>query len=146
VTRYLFDTTALAEVLKAAPSRRFIRRLTMIAPSDRWTTAMSVAELLYAARQDGSSTLMKDVLSLIAAVRVAPFDLAAARDYAKLRASTERAGADATDLVTAAIAKSGEFVLVTHHPDRFATVAGLHPSHRASGSQTPGRASRPPRR
>jgi predicted nucleic acid-binding protein len=128
VSRYLLDTLALAEVMKASPSRRFVRRLTMVPPSDRWTCAVSVAELLYAARRANQADVMKDVVSLVASVRVAPFDVAAARVYAKIRASMEWAGENISisDLQVAAIAKSAEFVLVTLHPEKFKRLPGLH--------------------
>ena len=127
MSAYLLDATALVEVLRAAPSPRFLRRLASVPTADRWTSAVVVGELMHSARRAAEPGVMSDVLRVVSAVRVAPFDLASARTYAKLAATLEWAGAalTATDLMVAATARTLEMTLVTRRPHVFARVPQL---------------------
>ncbi len=116
---YLLDTGTLVEVLRSVPSRTLVRRLTVVATRDRWTSAITVGHLLIAARGAQNPKLMQDVIRLVAAVKVAPFDLIAAQTFAKLRA-TVAPEADTDDVMIAAIALSNEFTLVTRRASAFA--------------------------
>ena len=116
---YLLDAGTLAEVLRAAPSRNLVRRLTSIPSHDRWTSVISVSQILLAARRTKSPKLMQDVIRLVAAVKVAPFDTAAAQAFAKLRATVAPDGAP-DDAMIAAIALTQDFTLVTRRPGDFA--------------------------
>lgn len=115
---YLIDTGTLVEVLRSVPSRTLVRRLTTVATRDRWTSVITVGQLLIAARAAHNPKLMQDVIRLVAAVKVAPFDLIAAQTFAKLR-STVGAEADTDDLMIAAIALSNDFTLVTRRTHTF---------------------------
>ncbi len=120
---YLLDTGTLAEVLRSVPSRNLVRRLTSIPPRDRWTSVISVSQLLLAARRTRHPRLMQDVLRLVASIKVAPFDLTAAQAFAKLRASGTPDGTpdgDPDDAMIAAIALGNDFTLVTRRPGDFA--------------------------
>ena len=121
---YLLDTGTLVEVLRAVPSRSLVRRLTAVPTRDRWTSVVTVGQVLVAARLARKPRVMQDVVRLVAAVKVAPFDLLAAQSYAKLRASSKPAGS-ADDLMIAAIALANDFTLVTRRPADFARVAHL---------------------
>lgn len=122
---YLLDTPTLAEALRAAPSRELVRRLATVPTSERWTSVVTVGQLLAAARKAGQPRLMQDVIRLVASVRVAPFDLAAAQSFAKLRAGSA-ADAPVEDVAVAAIASSQSLVLVTPRREAFASFPGLH--------------------
>jgi tRNA(fMet)-specific endonuclease VapC len=115
---YLFDTSILAEVLRASPSRPLVRRLTTVPTKDRWTSVVTVTQLLVAARKAQTPRIMQTVVQLVAAVRVAPFDLAAAQTYAKLRASVAE-DLHHDDVMIAAIAITQGFVVVTKRPREF---------------------------
>ena len=115
----LLDTGTLAEVLRSAPSPNLVRRLTSIPPRDRWTSVISVSQLLLAARRSRHTRLMQDVLRLVAAIKVAPFDLTAAQSFAKLSAGTALEG-DPDDAMIAAIALANDCTLVTRRPGDFA--------------------------
>jgi tRNA(fMet)-specific endonuclease VapC len=115
---YLIDTGTLVEVLRSVPSRMLVRRLTTVATRDRWTSVITVGQLLVAARAAKNPKLMQDVIRLVAAVRVAPFDLIAAQTFAKLRATTQ-GEAETDDLMIAAIALSNDFTLVTRRVHTF---------------------------
>lgn len=124
---FVLDATALVEVLRQVPSRRFVRRLSSVPTGDRWTTSVVVGELMHAGRRAAEASVMKDVLRLVAAVRVAPFDVAAARTYGKLAATLEWAGASLspTDLMTVAITRTLDMTLVTRRPHLFGRIPQL---------------------
>lgn len=109
---YLLDTTTLLEVLRASPSQRLVRRLALIPTGERFTSVITVSQLLLAARRQHETRLMQDVIRLVAAIRVAPYDLAAAQSFAKLRA-TNAGDAETDDVMIAAIALSRGYTLVT---------------------------------
>ncbi|HSO00736.1 MAG TPA: PIN domain-containing protein [Candidatus Nanopelagicales bacterium] len=115
---YLLDTGTLAEVLRSAPSRHLVRRLASVPVRDRWTSVISVSQLLVAARRSQQPRLMQDIIRLVSAVKVAPFDLPAAQSFAKLRATVAPQG-DPDDVMIAAIAVSSDFTLVTRRPADF---------------------------
>jgi tRNA(fMet)-specific endonuclease VapC len=121
---YLLDTGTLAEVLRAVPSRNLVRRLTSVPSHDRWTSVISVSQILLAARRTRSPKVMQDVIRLVAAVKVAPFDLASAQSFAKLRATVAPDG-DPDDAMIAAIAVTNDFTLVTRRPADFARYTSL---------------------
>lgn len=115
---YLLDTGTLVEVLRSVPSRSLVRRLTGVSTRERWTCVITVGQLLIAARAAHNPKLMQDVIRLVAAVKVAPFDLIAAQTFAKLRA-TVAADADTDDVMIAAIALANDFTLVTRRASTF---------------------------
>src|SRR5829696_7350890 len=80
---YLLDAATLAEVLRSVPSRALVRRLTTVPTRDRWTSVIVVSQLLIAARRTNQARLMQDVVRLVAAVKVAPFDVLAAKAFTK---------------------------------------------------------------
>jgi tRNA(fMet)-specific endonuclease VapC len=116
---YLLDTATLAEVLRSVPSRALVRRLTSVPSRDRWTSVVTVSQILVAARKTRSPRIMQDVIRLVAAVKVASFDVPAAQSFAKLRA-TIVGNADTDDVMIAAIAVTNDFTLVTRRPAAFA--------------------------
>jgi len=121
---YLLDAGTLVEVLRAVPSRTLIRRLTSVPSRDRWTSSIAVSQLLVAARRTQSQKLMKDVIRLVAAVKVASFDMLSAQAFAKLRA-TVAPEVDTDDVMMVAIAVTNDLTLVTRRPADFARYPGL---------------------
>lgn len=121
---YLLDTASLAEVLRSVPSRALVRRLSEVPSRDRWTSVISVSQLLVAARRTQQPRLMQDVVRLVAAVKVAPFDLAAAQAFAKFRA-TVAANLETDDVMIAAIAASTGCTLVTRRPRQYSVFPHL---------------------
>lgn len=116
---YLLDTGTLSEVLRAVPSRSLVRRLTTVPARDRWTSVITVSQILIAARKTRNPKVMQDVIRLVAAVKVAPFDMIAAQSFAKFRATVALDG-DTDDVMIAAIAVTNDFTLVTRRPADFA--------------------------
>ena len=121
---YLLDTGTLSEVLRAVPSRSLVRRLTTVPARDRWTSVITVSQILVAARKTRSPKVMQDVIRLVAAVKVAPFDMIAAQSFAKFRATVATDG-DTDDVMIAAIAVTHDFTLVTRRPADFARFPNL---------------------
>ena len=121
---YLLDAATLAEVLRSVPSRALVRRLTSVPSAERWTSAISVSQLLVAARRTNQARLMQDVIRLVAAIKVASFDVLAAQAFAKYRATVASAG-DPDDSMIAAIAVANDFTLVTRRPAEFAKFSHL---------------------
>ena len=109
---YLLDTSTLLELLRAVPPQGLVRRLSQIPTGDRWTSVITVSQLLLAARLERDMRLMQDMVRLTAAIRVAPYDLNAAQAFAKFRASVAD-DCDTDDVMIAAIAASRGFTLVT---------------------------------
>ena len=121
---YLFDAATLAEVLRSVPSRTLVRRLTGVPTRDRWTSVISVAQLLIAARKSNKAKVMQDVIRLVSSVRVSSFDVGAAQAFAKLRA-TVAPDVDTDDVMVAATALANDYTLVTRRPNEFRRFTGL---------------------
>jgi len=115
---YLLDTSTLVEVLRASPSPKLVRRLSTTSCRERYTSVITVSQLLLAARRQDDTRLMQEVVRLMSAIRVAPYDLAAAQAFAKLRVR-EAAQAETDDVMIAAIAISRDLVLVTRRKVEF---------------------------
>ena len=115
---YLLDTTVLLEVLRAAPSPKLVRRLSSVPSRERFTSVITVSQILLAARRQDDARLMQEVVRLVSSIRVAPYDLGAAQSFAKLRA-TEAGDAETDDVMIAAIAVSRDLTLVTRRADQF---------------------------
>ena len=124
---YLLDASALTEVLRRSPAPRFVARLRSVPTADRWTSALVAAELMLAARRSANRVIATDVVRLLAAIRVAAFDVACARTFAKLRATMEWAGAplSESDFLTAAVARTHDMTFVTRRAHLFREVPQL---------------------
>ncbi len=104
----------------------------IISPDEElYITAISVGELLYGAhKSDKVAENLATVDTLLSALSILDFNEQAARYYAHLRASLEKAGQRLSelDLQIASIALAWEADLVTHnqgHFNRLVTLAGL---------------------
>src|SRR5690606_21690401 len=100
---YLLDTSTLLELLRSSPPAPLVRRLSQVPSRDRWTSVITVSQLLLAGRREQSPKLMQDMVRLVAAIRVAPYDLGAAERFAKFRAAIAPEG-ETDDVMIAAIA------------------------------------------
>ena len=125
---YCFDTDILAAALLREPPMQLVRRLARVPGDEQCTTAVSVAEIAYAAARNGDKELAGRVRDLIAAAStVLPFDHEAAETYAVLRAQLERLGVrlDESSMRIAAIAVSHDLTLVTASARLYDRVPGL---------------------
>jgi tRNA(fMet)-specific endonuclease VapC len=125
---YCFDTDVLSATMRRDPSLPLIRRLAQIPPSEQFTTAITMGELLYGASRRDSERLIRQVRELIrGALTVLPFDESAAEVYGSLRARLEAEGRrlDEPDMRIASIALARDFTLVTGNVRHFARVPDL---------------------
>jgi tRNA(fMet)-specific endonuclease VapC len=125
---YCFDTDVLSATMRRDPDLALIRRLAQLPPSEQFTTAITLGELLYGAERRGSARLRERVRELIGgALIVLPFDVAAAEVYGSLRARLEADGRrlDEPDLRIASIALAADLTLVTANVRHFDRVADL---------------------
>lgn len=125
---YCFDTDVLSATMRRDPHLPLIRRLAQLPPSEQFTTAITLGELLYGAERRGSERLRARVRDLLSdAVTVLPFDEAAAEIYGSLRTRLEAEGRrlDEPDLRIASIALSRDLILVTANVRHFDRVPGL---------------------
>ena len=128
MTVYCFDTDILAAALLREPPMQLVRRLARTPGDQQCTTAVSVAEIAYAAARNGDQEVTGRIRDLIAeATTVLPFDHEAAEVYGRLRGQLERVGVrlDEPSLRIAAIALSHDLTLVTASSRLYDRVPGL---------------------
>jgi tRNA(fMet)-specific endonuclease VapC len=125
---FCLDTDILSAILRPVPSVEVIRRLADTDPTEQFTTSITLGELLYGAARKRSARLAERARSAIGeAIRILPFDSAAAEVYGGLRAELEAAGkrlAD-PDLRIASIVLARDVTLVTGNVRHFSRVPGL---------------------
>ena len=126
---YLFDTDAISELLRAKPAEGYLAWLRTIPVTEQLTTTITMAELYWGAhRSPARERHLRNIDErVVPALRVLPFDLAAARIFGQIKATLEAAGrplADA-DLQIAAISLAGGHELVTGNLRHFSRVPGL---------------------
>jgi tRNA(fMet)-specific endonuclease VapC len=128
MTVYCFDTDILAAALLREPPMQLVRRLARTPGDQQCTTAVSVAEIAYAAARNGDQEVTGRIRNLIAeATTVLAFDHEAAEVYGSLRGQLERVGVrlDEPSLRIAAIALSNDLTLVTASSRLYDRVPGL---------------------
>ena len=128
MTVYCFDTDILAAALLREPPMQLVRRLARTPGDQQCTTAVSVAEIAYAAARNGDQEVTGRIRNLIAeATTGLPFDHEAAEVYGSLRGQLERVGVrlDEPSLRIAAIALSLDLTLVTASSRLYDRVPGL---------------------
>jgi len=124
--RYLLDTNTASYVIKGN-FPRVRERLLKIPMADVGISVITEAELRFGvARLPEATTLKKVVEEFLLRVEVLPWNSAAARQYARIRAILEKEGSPMgnLDLMIASQAVAAEGVLVTHD-QVFRRVKGL---------------------
>lgn len=125
---YCFDTDILSATIRRNPSLPLIRRLAQVPPTEQFTTAITMGELLYGAARRDSKRLNEQVRELIrGALTILPFDDSAADVYGRLRAELESGGQPLAepDLRIASIALSRDLTVVTGNTRHFTRVPDL---------------------
>lgn len=125
--RYLLDTNIWIVYLKAVatPVRA---RLEQTNPADIATCSIVWAELLHGARKYADPAQREARIEmLLSPLTNLPFDLSAARHYARIRDFLERGGQviGGNDLLIAAISLTHGLTLVTNNGEEFRRVPGL---------------------
>ncbi|MBI4492204.1 MAG: PIN domain-containing protein [Chloroflexi bacterium] len=124
---YLLDTDIISAVLRPRPDLRVVRSLATVPPSDQFTSAITLGELVFGAIRKGRDDLLERIEQVVEVVSVLPFDESAAHTFGRLKAQLEQDGTPLAepDLRIAAIALSAELTLVTGNERHFARVPGL---------------------
>ncbi len=122
----LLDTNICIYALKRNPSV-VSERLLEHQPSQLALPSIVLGELLLGAKKSSKKDMVVIVERFLRPFRVVPFDEAAARRYAAVRAELEVAGTPIgpSDLIIAATALHVGATLVTHNTREFARVRGL---------------------
>ena len=126
--KYLLDTNACVQCLRAKGSLLVKHRLGTHPPSDVVVCSIVVGELCYgAAKSRNPAAEVSRVDAFLGPYQSLPFDDIAARRYAELRAILEAQGLPIADLdlMIAAIALVNGLTLVTHNTTDFARIQGL---------------------
>lgn len=126
---YLFDTDVMSRVVKAAPPKALIERLSRIPRALQFTTSINAAEIFYGAcrtaRRDELIRAFEE--SVLSRLTVLPFDLESARVFGRLKASLEKRGLPRSepDLRIAAIALQHRLTVITGNVRHFSDIPGL---------------------
>jgi tRNA(fMet)-specific endonuclease VapC len=125
---YLLDTDIISYLLREQPIAPLIRRAAQEPAEHQRMSTITIGEIGFGAYRSGRPAFYLDRFkTLLAALRVEPFDTDAAWRYAELRAELERRGKPLAepDLRIASIALARRLVVVTHNVRHFARVPGL---------------------
>jgi tRNA(fMet)-specific endonuclease VapC len=114
--RYLLDTNMASYVIKGN-FPRVRERLVKLPMAEVGISVITEAELRFGvARKPGAARLEAAVEEFLLRVEILPWDSAAAKSYAAIRATLERAGEPMgnLDIMIAAQALAAQAILVTH--------------------------------
>ena len=125
----LLDTDAVSAVLRSDPQSGLVRRLRQVPLRSRFTSTITIGEILYGIERTGRHEAVRARLEsdFIGRIQVLSFDLEAARAYGRTKAALHRAGQplDEPDLRIASIALSRGLQLITGNEAHFRRVPGL---------------------
>ena len=106
-----------------------LRQVRSHAPSELALSSITLAEILYGIEKSPSrkSERRERIARILSQLQLHPFDEAAARRYARVRAQLEESGQPISERDTqiAAVALSRRLTVVTHNAREFGRVAGL---------------------
>ena len=127
---YLLDTDTISGLTARRPSPDLVARFVSIPTEQKYISSITLAELLYGAirlGQEGRGLLARIETVSQEVHGVLPFDDAAARRFAQIRAELERAGTPLheSDLRIGAIALSKGFIVVTGNVRHFQRIPGI---------------------
>ena len=124
---YLLDTNIVSYWMRGHPE--VLRQVRSHAPSELSLSSITLAEILYGIEKSPSrkGERRERIASILSQLQLHPFDEAAARRYATVRARLEESGQPISERDTqiAAVALSRRLTVVTHNAREFGRVAGL---------------------
>jgi tRNA(fMet)-specific endonuclease VapC len=124
--RYLLDTKMVSDLVRN-PQGKVAARIAQVGEESVCTSIIVAAELRYGAARRGSARLLAQLLTVLDAFEILPFEAPAEIAYGDLRARLEAVGKPigGNDMLIAAHAVSLGHTIVTDNEREFSRVAGL---------------------
>ena len=124
--RYLLDTNMVSDLVRN-PQGKVAARIAHVGEESVCTSIIVAAKLRYGATRKGSARLLAQLLTVLDAFEILPFETPAEITYGDLRARLEAAGKPigGNDMLIAAHAVSLGHTIVTDNERKFSRVDGL---------------------
>jgi tRNA(fMet)-specific endonuclease VapC len=124
--RYLLDTKVVSDLVRN-PQGKVAARIADVGEESVCTSIIVAAELRYGAARKGSERLLAQLVTVLGALEILPFEKPAEITYGDLRARLEAAGKPigGNDMLIAAHAISLGLTIVTENEREFSRVEGL---------------------
>jgi tRNA(fMet)-specific endonuclease VapC len=124
--RYLLDTKVVSDLVRN-PRGKVAARIADVGEESVCTSIIVAAELRYGAARKGSERLLAQLVTVLGALEILPFEKPAEITYGDLRARLEAAGKPigGNDMLIAAHAISLGLTIVTENEREFSRVEGL---------------------
>jgi tRNA(fMet)-specific endonuclease VapC len=124
--RYLLDTRVVSDLVRN-PQGKVAARIADVGEESVCTSIIVAAELRYGAARKGSERLLAQLVTVLGALEILPFEKPAEITYGDLRARLEAAGKPigGNDMLIAAHAISLGLMIVTENEREFSRVEGL---------------------
>lgn len=125
--KYMLDTNIIIYAIKHNPLNVY-ERLKSIDENDLCISSITYSELMYGVEKSKHSNQNRvALLIMLARIHVVDFDMKAAEEYGRIRATLESNGSviGSMDLLIASHAKSRGLTLVTNNVKEFKRVEGL---------------------
>ena len=125
--RYLLDTNIVSDLVRN-PQGKVAARIARVGEESVCTSIIVAAELRYGAARKGSARLLAQLLTVLDAFEILPFEAPAEITYGELRARLEATGQPigGNDMLIAAHAVSLGHTIVTDNEREFSRVDGLN--------------------
>ena len=129
--RYLLDTNIVSDLVRN-PQGKIAARIARVGEESVCTSIIVAAELRYGAARKGSTRLLAQLLTVLGAFEILPFETPAEITYGELRARLEATGQPigGNDMLIAAHAVSLGHTIVTDNEREFSRVDGLNLENR----------------
>ena len=124
---YMLDTNICIYIIKKRPAN-LLEKFNTIPPNTLCISMITYAELQYGVERSSSKKMNQRILAdFVSYLDVQPWDVAAARQYGKIRVSLEKRGKPIgnMDLLIAAHALSQQCILVSNNLREFSRIRGL---------------------
>jgi tRNA(fMet)-specific endonuclease VapC len=125
--RYLLDTNIVSDLVRN-PQGKVAARIAHVGEESVCTSIIVAAELRYGAARKGSTRLLAQLLTVLDAFEILPFEAPAEITYGELRTHLEANGQPigGNDMLIAAHAVSLGYTIVTDNEREFSRVDGLN--------------------
>jgi tRNA(fMet)-specific endonuclease VapC len=124
--RYLLDTNAVSDLVRH-PQGKIAMRIAELGEGSVCTSIIVAAELRYGAAKKGSERLLAQLVTVLGALEILPFETPADIAYGEIRARLEAAGKPigGNDMLIASQAISLGLTIVTDNEREFSRVQAL---------------------